>query len=182
MNDWYDNSFRKRLDEAYNLRKKLIITVYGSWFPPPEKDFLLKIVDFLRENGYEDTDVVEGEKRPNEWEADAYTISTFYLENSDVNFLIFTHEGMRVGVTTELSHVLESPRMCDRLGSCIVFNEVKDDMSAVGQMHIDKMAQLNETSIQIQIVNYDSEDELFEAILLHAASQLKKFGPRLDSR
>lgn len=182
LSDWYDHSFKRRLEESYSLRKKLRITVYGSWHPAPEKDLLLEIVNFLRANGYENTDVVEGDKRPNLWEADSYTISTFYLENSDVNFLIFTHQGKRMGVTAELSHILESPRMCDRLGSCVVFNEIKKSRPAVGKMQIDRMIQLNEDIIQIQVVDYKSKEELFEAVLAHASSLLKKFGPRLDPR
>ena len=182
MSDWYNHSYKKRLEESYILRKKLRITVYGSWYPSTEKELLSEIVDFLRANGYEDTDVVEGEKRPNLWKADSYTISTLYLENSDVNFLIFTHLGKRMGVTAELSHILESPRMCDRMGACVVFNEIKKSRPAVGKMHIDRMIQLNENVVQIQVVDFKSKEELFDAVLAHASSLLKKFAPRLESR
>lgn len=134
--------FEKKKRERLRLRPLLQITIYGSFQPSTEKERLSRLVEGLRKKGYTSCDIVGGKLRPNPHNLASYELSQFYLEHSDVNFLVFTHEGKRLGVTDELGYVLHSPIMSKMRQFCIIFDEVSLGHSALTTLQLDKIKDL----------------------------------------
>lgn len=136
MNDRWAK-YNRRLDEEFKpLMKVLSITIYGSYYPEPEKDFLKNQRDYLISKGYSEASLVEDYP---EQESDISNLekSIRCLQYSDVNFLIFTREGKRYGVSRELTHIATSPTMIDKVRYCTVFEQMQDDRGSIPPLSID---------------------------------------------
>jgi hypothetical protein len=75
------------------------ITIYGSYYPPSDEQLLLDIKQILIDDEYENTSLVREYQR-NESE-DSLEISKKCLLFSDLNYLIFTKTGKRLGLVRE---------------------------------------------------------------------------------
>jgi hypothetical protein len=157
---------------------QLRITVYGSFSPPHEKDNLLRLAQHLRERGFDETDIVEGPRRPNPWGFDSHQISEFYLQCSDVNFLVFSRFGARLGVTTELDLLLDSPVVATRRSFCVVFDQMEGTARSLGKLQQDRLAELGE----IPVVPFETWEQLHEVAYLWGVEFCKRLGSTLRAR
>jgi len=172
LTEWWRHAYEERVVERTRLAKFIKITIYGSWQPSDQKQILLNLVNYLRKKGFSDIDIVEGEKRPNPGGLNRFDVSTFYLESSHVIFLVFTLEGARLGVTTELDYILLSPIMVEKWRFCVVFNQTKRTKQSLGPLQQDKLADLGE----IPVVPFESWEELNESAHRWVLIFLKKLG------
>lgn len=132
-----NTAYRNRFDEDFRpLMGELRITVYGSYRPPEEKRRLVAQRDFLRGRGYRNTFLVEDMYEAPDNEGGALDQSKRCLEDSDTNFLIFTMDGKIAGVTRELAHVATSPSMADKILHCVMFDQVRDGISAASPLSL----------------------------------------------
>jgi hypothetical protein len=161
MIHWWEAAYARRIKESADIKSQLRITIYGSFRPASERRRLEALANKLRQRGFPDTDLVEGEKRPNPDKLNSYEISVFYLQVSDVNFLVFTLQGRCKGVTTELDHVLESPEMTLKRSYCVVFNQMVGTRSAVGQLQLDRIRDLGDVGIVPFLNNKELEDSCY---------------------
>lgn len=153
---WLHFFDKKRL-EISRLKSLLQVTIYGSFQPTTEKERLLNLVHVLRRKGYKSCDIVGGELRqnPQNWKVDK--LSQFYLENSDVNFLVFTHEGKRLGVTDELGYTLHSPVMRRIRQFCTIFDDFSTGYSALTSLQLKRIEEIG-----MRYYAFSSDRELHE--------------------
>ena len=168
LTEWWQIAFERRLAEKKKIIKFLRITIYGSFWPNNQKCKLLEIVDFLQEKGFEDTDIVGGILRPNPGELNIFDLSMFWLKESDLNFLIFTREGKRIGVTTELDQILISPDMYEIWSNCVIFHQIEDDRDSIGDLQKSKIRDLNKNRERVCIVPFETWENLKSDLYLHA--------------
>ncbi|MDE1843515.1 MAG: hypothetical protein KGH95_07705 [Thaumarchaeota archaeon] len=160
--------FRSRIDEdVIPLKKKMVITIYGSYTPENELRFLEKQRDFLIKNGYEKTKLVKEyhEQSPS---LTSYQVSKDCLLYSDVNFFIFTKEGKNQGVTVELHIAATDDAMADKVKHCIVFDQIKDNYGSISPLSIDAM-----DNVGIIKRDFVSEEDLQTALLQKAFLSLR---------
>ncbi len=124
------------------------ITLYGSYHPPSEMSFLERQRDYLRAEGYALACLVKD--GPDDG-ITALEASKRYLENSDVNFLIFTRAGKRLGLVRELAHVADAS-MRRKAADCVVFDQAAGGASSVPDL---SLCDLDDAKIQ----RYEFRDE-----------------------
>jgi hypothetical protein len=96
---------------------------------------------------------------------------------SDVNFLVFTKRGKRLGLARELAFVAEDERMRSKINH-LVFDETPTKNSS-------SVPTLSSSDIQNARINrrsFKTPDELKEAIISEAYWQLRRLSPVLSSR
>jgi hypothetical protein len=152
--------------------------VYGSFWPKREKSKLVRLAEKLRERGFPDTDIVGGPLRPSIEGLDCFELSVFYLDESDVNFLVFSPKGKRLGVTTELDHVLNSPQMMLKRRFCVVLDEIHNGRSSIGALQRARLRELADVSI----VQFHDGGELLDACYSWARQFCRQLDPELRSR
>src|SRR3990172_6145467 len=151
--------YNRKLDEEFKpLMRLLNITVYGSYFPKSEKQFLINQADFLRKKGYTNTFIVDEYPSPS-LSISNLELSIRCLEFSDVNFLIFTRNGKNQGVSRELAHIATSTTMVDKVQFCTVFDQVKDEQGSVPPLSLDD---INNSGILRR--EFNSEQQLQTAV------------------
>ena len=157
------------------LCERMSITLYGSYYPPSEMSFLKRQRDFLRNEGYALACLV----KDGDGDGDGVTAleaSKRYLENSDLNFLIFTRAGKRHGLIRELAHVADlSMRM--KAADCVVFDQVVDGASSVPDL---SMCDLGDA--KIQHYEFRDEPELQIGLLTRAQDYVMRKRDILDRR
>jgi hypothetical protein len=160
LSDSPDDRWRRfigdRNNSALKYRHLIEITLYGSYYPHQEKLKLLELREYLRKKGYAKTRLVGDHANPNS--LDPVEMSKACLEYADVNFLVFTHAGMRHGVIRELDHCIDSPSMVDRRWRCVVFAEVLNGKSALPDLNVVDVERLCEA--RIRRIDFDSLDSL----------------------
>jgi len=164
---WNEAIVRYRT-RIYTLRPKMSITIYGSFFPKKEKELLEKVVINLIDNGFNDSGIVGDRLRPIFENLTPYEASEFYLENSDVNFFIFTKMGKRLGVTSECEHLIRYPAMYSKWNNCVLFDQFVDDRGAIGQLIKDRLVKINQLRDKIPIIEFTQDEELLDATVEYA--------------
>lgn len=160
--------FRSRIDDdILPLKKKMVITIYGSYIPDSELKFLEAQRDFLIKNGYEKTKLVKEyhEQYPS---LTPYQVSKDCLLYSDVNFFIFSKEGKNQGVTVELHIAATDDSMADKVKHCIVFDQIKDNYGSISSLSIDVIE-----NVGIIKRDFVSEGDLQNALLQKAFLSLR---------
>lgn len=160
----------------------LRISIYGSWWPDEQKQILRDLVSFLRTKNFIETDIVEGERRPNVKGLSSINISVHTLEVSDLNYLVFTREGTRLGLTTEFDYVLFNPRMIDTWGKCIIFNQHDGDRDSINDLQRSRLDELNYLRPRIPVVPFQTIDELHDSAYAYAVDCTKAIGHLLRLR
>jgi hypothetical protein len=132
---WYKDFINRKKQEMQHLKSQLTITVYGSYYPPRQKQRLIKLKKLLMKNGYALTRLVEDYPEKDyhcshSYEERICAKSQYCLEFSDVNFFIFTHKGKCQGVSVELAYCNNSPMMVDRRWRSVIFDENIDGSPA----------------------------------------------------
>lgn len=151
--------FRKK--EIIEKKQLCRIILFGSYYPPKEKEFLIKIRDALRNDGYNKTWLVEN--YPNCKGLGIREKSILCLEYSHINFFIITFEGVGKGVTVELEEII---RNATKLSfKTVVCYEIKYE----NNNRILSLSPLQEDgliSAKIKTVEFkkDNFDDLFELI------------------
>lgn len=121
--------FNRRINNEFEeLKKRMTITIYGSYKPSAEKDLLIEMKEHLIKNHYLQTKIVEDYQSENE---DSLEISKKCLQYSDVNFLIFTRTGKRFGVVRELAFISDSHLMVHKTPFCVVFDMLQDSKGSI---------------------------------------------------
>ena len=169
--------FRRKLDEEINpLKSKLKITIYGSYYPKSEFDFLERQKKFLIQNGYSITKLVKEyqEEYPS---LGSYEISKFCLEYSDVNFFIFTKEGKNQGVTVELQIAATEEGMADKVKHCVVFDQIRDNYGSISALSLDVI-----DNVGIIKRDFVSEEDLQNGLLQKAFLSLRRLQNELRRR
>lgn len=146
-------------DRLPTLRGRMSITLYGSYYPPSELRLLERQRDRLVGAGYALAELVKDGSDDGIGPLEA---SKRYLENSDVNFLIFTKAGRRHGLIRELAHVAETLARSKVL-DCVVFDQIVDGRSSVPDL---SMCDLHDG--QIPRHAFHNEPELCDALLTRA--------------
>lgn len=141
------------------LGERMSITLYGSYHPPSEMRFLERQRDFLQGEGFALACLVKD--GPDDG-ATALDASKRYLENSDVNFLIFTKAGMRLGLVRELAYVAD-PSMRRKAADCVVFDQVTGGLGSVPDL---SLCDLDDA--RIQHYKFRDEPELQAGLLTRA--------------
>jgi hypothetical protein len=177
LNDWWDYSFQRRKAERSVTMSLMRCTVYGSFQPPEQKEQLEDLSRHLRNKGFKNVDIIGGPLRPHPKDFDSYQISIHYLEESDVNLLVYTLKGSRLGLTTECDHVLNSPLMFKRWGSCIIFNQTDSNGQSIGQLQRDRLMEINSGQQRIPVVPFETHNELLDS----AYNQLVDFHKAIGS-
>ena len=135
--------------EEEELRKLLDITIYGSFKPDSEKQRLLQLVETIRAEGFPSCDIVGGELR--KLVNGVNESCMFYLKSSDVNLLVFTQRGKKLGVTDELAYVLYSLEMHQRRHHCAVFDQTsKSGFSALTFKQVEQLKNLNMRHVEFK--------------------------------
>ena len=141
------------------LRGRMSITLYGSYYPRSELRLLERQRDRLVGAGYVLTGLVKD--GPDDG-IGPLAASKRYLENSDVNFLIFTKAGKRYGLIRELAHVAEALTRSKVL-DCVVFDQIVDGRSSVPDL---SMCDLRDGKIPRHA--FHDESDLSDALLTRA--------------
>lgn len=174
-NRW--DKFLKRKEQEFDILKmRLTITIYGSYQPNSEKEFLIRQKKFLRNEKFAKTSLVIDFPNPSK-KFSSLEISEHCLEFSDVNFLIFTKKGKRLGVVRELAHIAKSPNMIYKAADCVIFDQVIKGRSSVPSLSIKDIE-----NIGIQRVIFSTEKDLQESLLSNASWYTRKFNPILKRR
>lgn len=105
MNDLWDRRPWLEWSRLHGLRERMSIMLCGSYRPLPEMMLLARMRNFLGVEGCAQACLVKDAPDDSVGPPEA---SKKYLENSDVNFLVFTGAGMRHGLIRELAHVASS--------------------------------------------------------------------------
>lgn len=168
--------YKRRLNEIYPLKRKLKITIYGSYQPPSELEFLERQRDYLIKNGYVNTAIVKTyhDQYPS---LSSYEISRDCLHNSDINFFIFTKEGKNQGVTVELHIAATEDSMSDKIKHCVVFDQIRDNYGSISPLSLDMIE--NVGIIKRDFVN---EKDLQTALLQKAFLSLRRLQNELRRR
>ena len=147
-------------DYLPELRERMSITLCGSYHPPSEMRLLEQRRDRLRSAGYVQAGLVKD--GADDDDVGPLGASKRFLKHSDVNFLIFTKEGMRHGVIRELACVADA-MIESKVEDCVVFDQVVDGRSSVPDL---SMCDLRNA----QIYRYEFSDEpgLREGLLMRA--------------
>lgn len=141
------------------LLERMSITLYGSYRPPSEMRLLEQRRDHLRSAGYVQAGLVKDGADDGVGPLEA---SKRFLKHSDVNFLIFTKDGMRHGVIRELACVADA-MMESKVEDCVVFDQVVDGRSSVPDL---SMCDLS--NAQIYRYAFSDESGLREGLLMRA--------------
>ena len=162
------------IGDALSIRSRMNITLYGSYQPPLEKRFLARQRDFLRDNGYVRARLVSDDPATG---IDPLTASKRHLLQSDVNFMFFTTKGMRHGVVRELAYVAEDPSMVDKIGDCVVFDEVDDAESSIPELSWSDIS-----NRRIEVHRFENEQILHVALLARAEMFVIRKGACIQTR
>lgn len=169
--------FKEQVDREINpLKEKLAITIYGSYYPESELEFLERQRNFLIQNGYTNTKLVK-EYHEQYKSLSSLEVSKDCLSYTDVNFFIFTKEGKNQGVTVELYIAATDQNMAHKVKYCIVFDQIQDNYGSISALSIDAIE--NSGIIKRDFVN---ETDLQNALLQKAFLCLRRLQNQLRKR
>jgi hypothetical protein len=121
VTDSWEEFKQNYYDSINNVKSKLNITIYGSYYPDEDKSLLRDLKRILKEKGYPNTFLVEDKQSK---EDDPLEISQLCMLYSDINLLIFTHTGKRLGLVDELSFLTSDPRMSQKIDFSLAFDQL----------------------------------------------------------
>lgn len=140
------------------MRERMSVTLYGSYYPPAELRLLERQRDYLTNKGYARAGLV----KDSDGDVGSLTASKRYLENSDVNFLIFTRNGRRHGLVRELAYIADAMSK-GKVVDCVAFDQVVGGQNSVPDL---SMCDLGNSSINR--FEFHDESELCEMLLMRA--------------
>jgi hypothetical protein len=155
-NDW-DAFIRNYERNVSSYKPKVKVTIYGSYNPPREKALLKDLKMILIKDGYTNTQLVEDRQKDSDKPLKVSEQSILY---SDINLLVFTKTGKRLGVVRELAF-LARPSMSDKTPFSTVFDQVKD-----GESSIPSLSQEDVTNALIPRRAFNSFKELRSIITI----------------
>ncbi len=154
MDEWTD--FKNRYYNNFQVfKQKIKITIFGSYYPPKEKEFLKKLKSKLITDGYINTILVEDKLTE---EFDPLEISQMCMVFSDINILVFTRKGKRYGLIDELVFLATDPRMHDKREYSIIFDH-NDGRSSIPDLSSSRIRNSN-----LRLRTFNNYNELEEII------------------
>ncbi|WP_048140492.1 hypothetical protein [Methanosarcina horonobensis] len=165
---------QKKAESIISHKGRIHIIIYGAYNPPGdgehlgEKERLIKLRDYLRNNGYISTYIVE------DFPSDEKSISSNLdksfdcLKFADLNILVFTCRGKTDSVTSELKYVIGN----NLLSKCRVFEETHNGIPAMGTL---LKEELRTERYHVVSVEYDNDIDLHEHVLGDVFSFFEKY-------
>lgn len=153
-------NFKKK--EIFEKKPLCRIILFGSYYPPEEKEFLKRIRDDLKADNYNNTWLVED--YPTFEDLGIREKSIFCLKFSNINFFIITFNGEKGGFTVELEHTINNARNLSF--KTIVFYEIKyennNEISSLSQLHEEGLISAQIRMHEFKIDNYEDLIELIK--------------------
>jgi len=150
----------------------MTVTIYGSYHPKKEKDSLIDCKTALIADGYQQAKLVTDYPTT----GSALDASKECLLYSDVNFLVFTKGGKRLGLVRELTFIATDERMRTKVDHCVVFDEFKKTTS------IPKLSSDDIVNARIPQRTFTRLEELKEIMVKEAFWHLRRLAAILRSR
>lgn len=157
------NKFIEKFRKKEIIEKKPLcrIILFGSYYPLTEKEFLIKIRDDLKNDGYINAWLVENYPTYNDLGIREKSI--FCLEYSHINFFIITFKGVGRGETVELEEII---RNATKLSfKTVVFYEIKcennDKIPSLSPLQEDGLISAKIKTVEFKKDNYE---DLFQLI------------------
>jgi hypothetical protein len=171
--------FKKQKAESFLSHKGDIkIIIYGAYNPPGdgehfgEKERLIKLRDYLRNDGYKDTYIVADFPTDDESISPNLDKSFECLIFADLNILVFTCRGKTGSVTRELNYAIEN----SLLSKCRVFEEVHNSIYAMETL---LREELRTERYLLVSVEYENDTDLYEHVLGDVVPFLRRFAIKL---
>ena len=114
------------------------------YYPESDKELLKQLKQILRVNGYDKTGLVEDKKENND---DPLELSRQCMLFSDINLLIFTVTGRRLGLTEELVFLTSDKKMINKVQFSLVVDVRTDQMSAIPDL---SQSRIRQSSIKFE--------------------------------
>jgi hypothetical protein len=132
----WDDFIRECTQPFLELKASLEITIYGSYYPDSEMELLISLKDSLIADGYTKTVIVKDRQGSNDLALDVSQRSMLF---SDINLLVFTKAGKRLGLVAELTFLASDPRMVDKIPFSRVFDEGVGEDTAIPELTRDQI-------------------------------------------
>ena len=160
------------------VKSKLRIVIFGPYKPDSALTRLANFRDFLRENGYPNTNLVADFNIPqqqSDQSFEEYLVfkCEYWLENADVVLFTLFNNARLEGVSTEFTHLVDILK--GRMWRTIVFHEQVDLSSMI-------KGRLNLFHREIQQTDFDGDQDLYEKSLGLLISYPKKLFFELRDR
>lgn len=147
----------ERAGAVLRLRERMSITIYGSYWPAEELDFLNRQTAFLASKGYTDSKIVP-DRDPKG--GDALESSRRCLQFSDVNFLVFTRDGKKHGLVRELALVADAMITAPKAHDCVAFYQGAEMGEAIPVLSISDIKKT-----RMRAAAFSDEADLQDAML-----------------
>lgn len=159
----WDTFKKEEAESILSYKNELLIAIYGAYKPPAdethlgEQERLIKLQDYLIEQGYVNTCLVDDLPTDNNSLSPNLDKSLKALEAADLNILVFTCRGNTDSVTMELSHAIEN----NLLYKCRVVEEVYNEITAIGTLPKER---LNVYRYEVIKVECQNDEDLHEHV------------------
>lgn len=143
------------------VKPKLRIVVFGPYKPDNAFTRLANFRDFLRDNGYSNTNLVADLNVPHKQSNQSFEEylvfkCQYWLENADVVLFTLFRNARLEGVATEFTHLIDFLK--GRMWRAIVLYEQNDLSSMIG-------GRLNLFQREIQQTDFDGDQDLYDKSL-----------------
>jgi hypothetical protein len=159
------------------LKRMMSITIFGSFSTKSNTMLLNNLKANLIGNGYQNTRLVSD--YPDEGLSEVEK-SKIILELSDVNFFVFTHQGNKYGILSELEYALTSPKIRKKRVNCVIFDALCNDEPSLSKLVLDQIK--TDSLEKMAYVHFRNEQELTEAARASAWKFSSEFLYNLKAR
>jgi hypothetical protein len=160
--------------DVRSYKPHVLVTIYGSYHPPEERDILQSLRNTLINDGYIDTRLVDDlEHLRMENNLTPLQMSEFCLRKSDINLLIFTRGGKRLGLVKELDYLADI-NMCRKHPFSILFDEVKKHDDYEKETSIPALSRDDVEDARLSRRTFHSVEELNSITVIETYKILRK--------
>lgn len=175
MNQWEKFSHENRYFQN-SLKKELVVTLYGAYYPKTEKKFLEHLRDFMKKNGYVKTKLVSDYQNIFKHMKNVSDLSHQCIRMSDVNFFIVRKNGKNQGVVRELSFLADDPTLIEKQNFSTIFTQ-KNSYPLLTKLILDDISELD-----ISVKTYTTQTKLKKELLHTSSFFVRKLRSRLQLR
>lgn len=166
-------NFNKLKEEEFNkFKKRIIIILYGSYYPKSEQRYLYSLKKFLINSGYAKTSLVKDYEKYAK-DLDTSELSHYCLKISDVNFFIIRKHGKNQGVIRELAYLVDDPDLIAKQAFTVIF-EMNSKIPPITQLILDDIERL-----KIDTKTYTTTSKLKKDLLDKSFFYMCKLKPKL---
>jgi len=157
-NDDFKAFIKNAKERVFEKKSLFRIIIFGPYYPPQEKELLIKLKNDLRTDGFKNTRLVED--LPNYDDLLIREKSFLCLEYSDINFFIITSKGVQGGVTVELDEIIPNAEALSF--KTVVFYEIRKNKESLSVLVKEGLELAN---IRHYPFKRDDYYDLFELVL-----------------